>query len=279
MHMPLATDDFYVMLESNCYYPDAVTNVGEVDWKGWKTDPRATSHVRLVNRSSGESLLYPLKSNVFGIHHINAFYDKSSNSVVADTIQIFPSFVPCNTAFKQTDLQHFSRGSWFSGLGFSMSKLVRLTLPVDRPGADVEPHELTRVHGLEFPTIRYDDFNGKPYQFVYANYISHYRSAYYDSLIKVDVNTGAYLVWTEEGAYPGEPIFVPNPEGNKEDDGVVMTNVLDTKHKETYLLILDAKTMKEVARAGPTPHVIPHGFHGRYFDRKLNAPSPRSVWV
>lgn len=143
----------------------------------------------------------------------------------------------------------------------------------------MEPKHLTSVSGIEFPTIRYDDLNGKPYQFVYANYISHYRSAYYDSVIKVDVNTGAHVHWTMEGAYPGEPIFVPNPEGKAEDDGVVMTNVLDSKKKETFLLILDAKTMKEVARAGPTPHVIPHGYHGRYFDRKLNSPSSLSVLV
>lgn len=47
-----------------------------------------------------------------------------------------------------------------------------------------------------------------------------------------------------------------------------MTNILDSKKKQTYLLILNGNTMQEVARVGPTPHMIPHGYHGAYFDKK-----------
>ena len=73
-----------------------------------------------------------------------------------------------------------------------------------------------------------------------------------------------------EGQYPAEPVFVPRPGGTAEDDGVVLTNVLDTVTNSTWLLLLDGRTMAPVAQAGPTPHMIPHGFHGRYFDRRLN---------
>lgn len=269
-HMPLATEDYYIMLEANCYYPDTVTEIGEVDWKGWKSDLfGAKAHVRLVSRATGESLLFPLSHNIFAIHHINAYHDKATNSVVMDTIQLFPSMLPCSTAFSGTSVKAMS--SITTGIGYGMSKPIRLVLPLDKPGATVTPMAIGSVSGVEFPTIRYDDLNGQPYRFAYANWISKATSGYYDSLLKLDVNTGNYSYWHEAGHYPGEPIFVPNPAGTAEDDGVVMTNVLDTTRKETYLLLLDAQTMKEIARAGPTPHAIPHGYHGRYFNRQLNA--------
>jgi len=72
---------------------------------------------------------------------------------------------------------------------------------------------------------------------------------------------------------------VADPSGKEEDDGVVMTNVLDTNKNQTYVLLLDAKSFKQIGSAGPTPHWIPHGFHGRYFDRKLNAPSAPELLV
>jgi beta,beta-carotene 9',10'-dioxygenase len=72
-------------------------------------------------------------------------------------------------------------------------------------------------------------------------------------------------MWSVPGHYPGEPIFVADPEGASEDDGVLMTNVLDATKNVTYLLLLNATTMAEQARMGPTPHVVPHGYHGRYF--------------
>merc|ERR1711970_525205 len=99
---------------------------------------------------------------------------------------------------------------------------------------------------MEFPTIRYDDLNGKRYTYFYATGTTGPTAAYYDSLIKVNVDTGAYVSWgvSEPGQYPGEPIFVADPEGDSEDAGVVMTNVLDTLRNQTYLVVLDAKTMK-----------------------------------
>jgi carotenoid cleavage dioxygenase-like enzyme len=64
--------------------------------------------------------------------------------------------------------------------------------------------------------------------------------------------------------YPNEPVFVPNPHGTSEDDGVILADVMYTEDNSTYLVILNASNMEEIGRAGPTPRIIPHGFHGRY---------------
>jgi len=265
-HMPLATSDYYIMMESPCYYPDTVEPIGVVDWKGFSSNIFSKTHLRLVNRASGKSLIYPVSYSFFAIHHVNAYHDRASNSIVVDTIQLFPSFVPCSAAFSMLTMDY--EKTKCPSPAAEGSKLFRLTVPLDEPGKTIVPEQISNITGVEFPTIRYDDLNGKPYKYVYASWSK--KEADFDSIVKVDVNTGVYLYWNVPGHYPGEPIFVPNPKGIAEDDGVVMTNVLDTTKNQTYLLLLDGATMKETARAGPTPHVIPHGFHGRYFDRKLN---------
>ena len=70
--------------------------------------------------------------------------------------------------------------------------------------------------------------------------------------------------WSEDGVYPGEPVFVPAPSENAEDDGVLLSVILDADRGTSSLLVLDAQTLAERARA-EVPHHIPHGFHGQYF--------------
>jgi len=269
-HQVSATSEYYVMLEAPCYYPNEKTPVGEVAWDSWKWNGLAGTHVRLVDRQTGKSQTWPLSHNLFSIHHINAFRDPDSNSIVLDTIQLFPSMVPCSMAFKQTSMSSMLKNWRLTGLGFSMAKPMRIRIPLDSPGSTIEPVQIGQLSGLEFPTIRYDDMNGKPYQYVYAMQVLHAASGYYDALVKLDVNSGNHTTWTREGHYPNEPIFVPDPKGKLEDDGVVITNVLDTLKNQSYLLVLNASTMTEIATAGPTPHVIPHGYHGRYYNRHAN---------
>jgi len=276
-HMTMATQNYYVMLESNCYYPETLTQVGVVNWAGWESNLLETAHVRLVSRSSGESTVYPLAYNIFAIHHLNVFEDPGTNTVVFDTIQLFPSFIPCSIAFEGTKMPVLESG--FAGIGYKMSKALRLTLPLDKPGSKVHPQLLLgNLTGLEFPTLRGQDY-GKDYTYAYAMYISNVGTPFYDALIKTNMKDGTYVTWKVEGHFPGEPIFVADPDGKSDDDGVVVTNVLDSVNKITYMVVLDAKTMTEKARVGPTPHVIPHGFHGRYFEKPSSADASTNVIV
>ena len=67
-----------------------------------------------------------------------------------------------------------------------------------------------------------------------------------------------------DGCYPGEPVFVREPGNEDEDGGVVLSVVLDANAGRSFLLVLDAGTFEELARA-EAPHHIPFGFHGQYF--------------
>ncbi|RAK86752.1 dioxygenase, partial [Aspergillus costaricaensis CBS 115574] len=93
------------------------------------------------------------------------------------------------------------------------------------------------------------------------------KSTLFDSIIKFDNESGETKVWSHHAQSPGEPIFVPNPDGvegdGDEDDGVLLSVVLNGLTGKSYLLCLDARSLVELGRArvaGP----VAFGFHGQY---------------
>ena len=58
-------------------------------------------------------------------------------------------------------------------------------------------------------------------------------------------------------------MFVAAPDAREEDDGLVLSVFLDMQASRSFLLVLDASTWKERARA-EVPHHIPFGFHGNF---------------
>lgn len=68
--------------------------------------------------------------------------------------------------------------------------------------------------------------------------------------------------WRQPRCYPGEPVFVPRP-GGPPHDGVLLSVVLDGGAQRSFLLVLDATAMTELASA-ELPLVVPFGFHGSF---------------
>ena len=89
------------------------------------------------------------------------------------------------------------------------------------------------------------------------------KSTFLDGLIKLDMDTQETKVWSEHAQSPGEPIFLPDPNGQDEDDGVCLSVVLDGTKGKSYLLVLDAKTFEEVGRA-EMETAVGFGFHGTH---------------
>jgi carotenoid cleavage dioxygenase-like enzyme len=70
--------------------------------------------------------------------------------------------------------------------------------------------------------------------------------------------------WFEDGCYPSEPVFVPTPDTQAEDDGVILNVVLDTRAGTSFMLALHAGDLTEIARA-ELPHHLPFNFHPQYY--------------
>jgi len=106
------------------------------------------------------------------------------------------------------------------------------------------------MHKIEYFLIFHSFF------FRYA-YLPGLTSAsnFENTLAKLDLKTGEFFYWRgDEYHFPGEALFLPNPESNdentNEDDGVVMSIVMDSSGiSGGFLLLLDAKTFQEIARA------------------------------
>ena len=70
--------------------------------------------------------------------------------------------------------------------------------------------------------------------------------------------------WSQPGTSPGEPVYVPRPGAESEDDGVLLSVLLEPERGASSLLVLDAADLTELARAR-VPHHVPFGFHGQHF--------------
>ena len=84
------------------------------------------------------------------------------------------------------------------------------------------------------------------------------------------VSTGDFLSTTptityyhEKNVYVGEPLFVPRPGSNMEDDGVLLVVSKNGTSDKTSLLVIDAIKMKELARI-EAPFHTPFEFHGTF---------------
>jgi len=132
--------------------------------------------------------------------------------------------------------------------------------------------ELVRINPL---------YQGRPYRFSYGFTGFAGDEAFEDwAIVKQDhtasekitqtlVNdeatyeSSSAFIWKDQNCYPSEPIFVPNPQGLQEDDGVLLNQVYDGARRESFLLILDAKSMVELERCY-TGVRCPISFHGDY---------------
>jgi len=114
---------------------------------------------------------------------------------------------------------------------------------------------------MELPTIN-PAYLTKRHRFSYGC-ADRLKSSFMDGIVKFDNMSQTSIFWEKEGHTPGEPIFVADPEGTAEDDGVLLTVVLDGYVDRSYLLVLSARDLKEVGSAemrGP----MAFGFHGAY---------------
>jgi len=88
------------------------------------------------------------------------------------------------------------------------------------------------------------------------------------AVVKGEVTGGQVemTMWSEELIYPSEPIFIPDPAGKDEDEGVVLLTAYDARREEGLLLWLNAQDMKEIGRAYcGIPYAM--GFHGQFLPR------------
>ncbi|MCS4198440.1 carotenoid oxygenase family protein [Salinibacter ruber] len=219
---------------------------------------------RVLRKSDGQEVRTLRAEPGFAFHHVNAF--ERDGEVICDVVGYEDASI-----IEDYFLDNLRNDSPVSGTGH----LHRYQIPLGESevtGDGFHSGETTAGRAIrhrlsderiELPRIHEGEARAQSYKYVYGIGEKEVGS-FADQLVKIDVETGSSQTWDENETYPGEPVFVPDPDGSDEDDGVVLSVVLDPEAKRSFLLVLDAKSFTERARA-EVPHPIPFGFHGQFF--------------
>lgn len=225
----------------------------------YKWHPERGTRFIVIDRLIGEVVATRRVPAFFTFHHANAFERETSRDDSEEGIEIVIDLV----AYDNADVLD---GLYLNDLGASDSdastgKLRRYCVPLN--GGRITGETLTDV-GIEFPQVSPTVATMmEPHRYVYGQGdADDDRNA--NELVKIDTETGAVQTWTEQGIYASEPTFVPIPDGNREDAGLVLSILLNADAEQSALLALDGRSFDECARA-IVPHPIPFGFHGQYF--------------
>ena len=187
----------------------------------------------------------------FIFHHVNAF--EVGNEVIIDSIcyESLPEVEP-NSDYRETDFDANSPG-----------KLWRFNLNLQTN--TVENH-LIDDRSCEFPTM-HPHHVGKSYRYLYAA-AAHKSTgnAPLQAIFKLDLELQQRQLWSAAPAgFIGEPIFIPRPNSQTEDDGWLLALVYDAEHHRSDVVILDAVNLEkgEIAKLH-LKHHIPYGLHGSF---------------
>lgn len=230
--------------------------------RNYEWEPERGIHFHIVDKETGRLLKSARSSPYFGIHHVNAF--EQDGEVVADIVTYPDAGI--------IDLLYLDRLR--SDLPLSaLGKLTRFRIDMGS-GNHVASEALSETL-LDFPRIDYRNRAGHPYRYVHG-VSTEIPGNFNDKLVKLDLEGQLAASWHRSGCYPGEPVFVASPDASEEDDGVILSLVLDAGKQASFLLILAASSYEELARA-ELPHLIPFGFHGNYFTGETGPLSFRTL--
>ncbi|NER46021.1 MAG: Apocarotenoid-15,15'-oxygenase [Symploca sp. SIO1A3] len=187
----------------------------------------------------------------FVFHHANAF--EQGDKIYLDSI-CYPSLPELEPGanYKEPNFAALDPG-----------QLWRFTLNLTEETAT---SEMIEPRCCEFP-ITHPDYVGRPYRYLFLGAAAQENeNAPLQGILKLDLESGKRWLhcFAPEG-YVGEPIFVPRPGSNEEDDGWILVLVFDSRHLRSDLVILDGKNFDAppVARLH-LKHHIPYGLHGNW---------------
>jgi beta,beta-carotene 9',10'-dioxygenase len=238
--------------------PLEVLNSGKPFIENYKWRPEEGAQFIVMRKRDGSIVGRYHTEAFFTFHHVNAF--EQGEEVLVD-LSAYPDPGNINALYLD-HLRSFGLGSEVDKNG--SGELRRYHIPLRGESAS---YEVLTPHPLELPTINYHQYNTHDYGVAYGVSINKEQpDVFTNRLLRVDLKERTAHIWEESGCYPGEPVFTPTPDARAEDDGVILSVILNAHKGNSFLLVLDAHTFEEIARA-EVPHHIPYGFHGQFYTR------------
>jgi carotenoid cleavage dioxygenase-like enzyme len=216
-------------------------------------DPKYETRITVVNTITGkiESEHFDL-GPYWSYHHIGAYEDGQGN-IIMDAC-----------TFDSGEHLHTFETRTLKRNTYAIPRNVnrRFIIPIKSGNQKTITVQNVGPVGFDLPTRNQETVSRK-YKYAYGT--GHRTEGeWWNSIVKVDMDTGKTIQWYEEHTWPSQPVFMPHPERKSEDHGMLLTLMMDGKTKRSFLLALNAETMVEEARAW-IPIILPYTSHG-YFD-------------
>ena len=215
----------------------------------WK--PKQKTKMTVISKATGAIVQTYELDPFFTFHHINA-HDTGE--------QIFVDLIALPDASHMKSL-YMNQIKQNKNITFPQGTIMRIALDLNSSKAKSIPLSPVKI---EMPRIN-PEYMTKSYRYIYGENSSH-PQAYYDQIVKIDLKAHTVKTWHHSHCYVTEPIFVPKPNGLKEDDGVVLSIILDMRSSTSSLIILDGPSLELVAKVR-LPHHIPFTTHSNYFPK------------
>jgi all-trans-8'-apo-beta-carotenal 15,15'-oxygenase len=204
--------------------------------------------ILLVPRAGGDPVY--VEAPAWFQFHFAAAYD-DGDDVVLDLARYerYSDIGPYLKAFRDSDAPGRAATLW----RYRVSTVTRRA----------SGHELS-PQGLEFPQVDGRRATGG-YRLVYGVFIDQGRGLG-GRIGRIDLDSGQTEAWDPGvGKLASEPLFVPRPDGDAEDDGWLVAHVYDPARQATDAVVLDARDLA----AGPifTAHLpvnVGLTFHGAW---------------
>ena len=229
---------------------------------GMYYDEKAPTLVYVVNLKTGELTQMQI-DNVFVLHHINAYEDKDGNILMDVPAQKNPYFFQGFTIEKLIHMNATARKNM-------VMKTTTRRYTIDLKNKTIEKFDFPNVKpNMEVPTIN-ENYRSKKYCYIYGVMFNYDLKDYThiaigkQDICNSSVSDKSFYI---PNHYPTEAWFVlfPPELARDEDDGFLLCDILDGDKGQSYIGIIDPKTMTLVNKAYMPLH-IPFNFHGRFFD-------------
>ncbi|KAJ3182953.1 hypothetical protein HDU87_007375 [Geranomyces variabilis] len=239
-------------------------------------DPEGNTTFHVIDRNRREEIAVFRTSPLFALSIINASENPAQQTVTID-LNAYDS----DDILRCWSLQNLRTANMPPFPAATVRRYVLEKIPEESTVYKIDKKKLPMPYythrtdyTLEFPVINPSKIM-QQHRYAWGLSISPAKRAstnvLWDTIVKADLDEKSKKEWSADGCYPSEPVMVPSPWNNEqetggEDRGVVLSVVLDGPRNSSFLLMLDADSMTEIARAN-LPFHIPFGVHGEWVNQ------------
>ena len=218
--------------------------------------PELQTRIHLISKQTGEIVKQKyITQSQFCFHFINCFEETKSDGTENSGDEVCIDI--CSYDSSTFNINNFNYENLYSGKLDECKNIKalarRIRVPIrskqSKKTIVCEMKDINSDFPFELPTINYAKYNGLPYKYMYGTNL--YRRPY--SILKINVHDSNDVIEfkygdSETALFPSEAIFVERPGAKTEDDGILLVLIL-SEDQNDFLSILDAKDLKELAKA------------------------------